>query len=96
MWHQKTVEITKERLGMTVVKCTIAGSYLVGPDQSEPLPAGKTWSNIAVPVYHYKGRDNRGWWSCDRCGSVVDTTRQECDHVKLAMREERKDESLRS
>jgi len=74
---------------MTVVKCPIKGSYLVGPDEFEPLPIGKTWSNVAVPVYRYEER-----WACNSCGSVVDTTRQECDHVR-SVKEKMGEEAIR-
>ena len=63
---------------MTVVRCPIAGTYLVR-DESQPIPVGKTSSDVSVVVYRYS------WgWVCQGCGSVVGTTRPECEHVKAA------------
>ena len=63
---------------MTVVRCPVAGTYLVR-DETEPIPAGKTATDVSVVVYHYSYG-----WVCQGCGSVVGTTRPECGHVKAA------------
>ena len=63
---------------MTVVRCPVAGTYLVR-DESQPIPVGKTASDVSVVVYRYSYG-----WVCQGCGSVVGTTRPECEHVKAA------------
>ena len=63
---------------MNVVKCPIAGSYLVR-DERQPIPLGKTTSDVSVAVHcHTFG------WLCDACGFSGDTTRPECEHVRAA------------
>ena len=65
---------------MTVVRCPIAGTYLVR-DESQPIPLGKTSSDVSVVVYRYS------WgWACQGCGTATGTTRPECEHVIAAKR----------
>ena len=63
---------------MTVVRCPVPGTYLVR-DEAEPIPVGKTTSDVSVVVHRY-----RYGWVCEECGSATGTTRPECDHVKAA------------
>jgi len=64
---------------MTVVRCPVPGTYLVR-DETEPIPFGKTASDVSVIVHRY-----RFGWVCEMCGSATGTTRPECEHVKAAM-----------
>ena len=63
---------------MTAVRCPVPGTYLVR-DSSQPIPYGQTATDVSVVVHRY-----RYGWVCQGCGSVVGTTRPECEHVKAA------------
>ena len=68
---------------MNVVKCPIAGSYLVR-DENQPIPFGKTASDVSVVVHHYAPMHRDIGWVCAECGFSGDTTRPECEHVRAA------------
>jgi len=63
---------------MTVVRCPVAGTYLVR-DEDAPIPFGKAATDVSVVVHRY-----RYGWVCEECGSATGTTRLECEHVKAA------------
>ena len=63
---------------MTAVECPIRGTYLVR-DETEPIPLGKTATDVSVVVHQY-----RFGWVCGSCGYSGDTTRPGCDHIKAA------------
>jgi len=65
---------------MTVVECSIRGTYLVR-DETEPIPFGKTATDVSVVVQHY-----RFGWVCGVCQPSVGTTRPECSHIAAARR----------
>ena len=68
---------------MTAVRCPVPGTYLVR-DDAEPIPLGKTAVDVSVVVHRWSFG-----WVCQGCGSVVGTTRPECEHVKAAKKEAR-------
>jgi hypothetical protein len=63
---------------MTVVTCPIKGTYLVR-DEAQPIPLGKTPTDVSVVVQEYEFG-----WVCGSCGYSGDTTRAACDHIKAA------------
>jgi len=63
---------------MTVVRCPVPGTYLVR-DETEPIPFGKTASDVSVIVHRY-----RYGWVCEMCGYAGTTTRSECRHIAAA------------
>lgn len=65
---------------MTSVQCPIEDTYLVR-DETQPIPLGKTASNVSVVVHKYSFG-----WVCDECGYSGDTTKPSCKHVKAAQR----------
>ena len=66
---------------MEVESCPIWGTWLVR-DRYEPIPFGKTSTDISTPVYLY----NFGWL-CDGCGNPNGTTTPECVHIKAVRKE---------
>ena len=68
---------------MTVVRCPVAGTYLVR-DEAEPIPLGKTAADVSVVVHRYEFG-----WVCERCGFRDDTPLQDCKHVEAAKEEAR-------
>ena len=64
---------------MTVVRCPIAGTYLVR-DETQPIPVGKSPVDVSTVVYRYQFG-----WVCGECGGYSgDTTRIGCYHIKAA------------
>ena len=52
-------------------------------DISELIPMGKTAVDMSVPVWKYGGVNwNRGWVTCQRCGTFAGTTRPDGDHIE--------------
>ena len=63
---------------MTVVSCPIEGTYLIR-DETQPIPLGKTATDVSTVVYRY-----RFGWVCGTCGYSGDTSRAGCDHIMAA------------
>ena len=63
---------------MTVVRCPASGTYLVR-DAAQPIPLGKTATDVSVVVHQY-----RFGWVCERCSYSGSTTRSECKHIQAA------------
>ena len=63
---------------MTGVECPIKGTYLVR-DEAEPIPFGKTSTDVSVRVHCYQFG-----WVCGECGYAAAANRSECQHVKAA------------
>ena len=54
------------------VKRTAPGTFLVYRARQDPI--------TGIAVYKYSEEN----WECERCGSAQQTTRPDCEHVKLA------------
>ena len=63
---------------MTVVECPIRGTYLV-LDETQPIPLGKTKTDVSVVVHRYEFG-----WVCGACGYADAANRSECGHIKAA------------
>ena len=63
---------------MTVVKCPIAGTFLVR-DERQPIPLGKTPTDVSTVVQLYSFG-----WICVECGPSLDTAKETCWHVRAA------------
>jgi len=63
---------------MTVVTCPIEGTYLVR-DEAQPIPLGKTATDVSVVVHQY-----RFGWVCGECGYAAAANRSECQHIRAA------------
>ena len=65
---------------MNTVRCPVPGTYLVR-DETEPIPVGKTASDVSVVVHRY-----RFGWVCTVCQPSLGTTRPECEHIAAVRR----------
>ena len=61
-----------------VVECPVPGTYLVR-DPHEPIPVGKTATDMSVVVHAY-----RFGWVCQEHGFAGNTSNRECEHVTAA------------
>ena len=67
---------------LTVLQTPVALTWLVG-DPTQPIPVGKTQTDMATPVWKYGGESwNRGWATCRDCGTFASTTKPDCDHIE--------------
>jgi len=68
---------------MIVTACPIEGTYLIR-DETQPIPLGKTATDVSTVVYRYKFG-----WVCASCGFVVTpfkAARNICEHIQAAGR----------